>query len=200
MFKLLLEKAGEPEIKFPTSVGSSKKQEFQKIIYFWFIDNTKPLTVWIITNCGKFWKRWEYHTTWPGSCDRRAKAQPRGATPCLRSGAEVGRTPCPKGGGQEELPHVRGQGQWPRVPDCDGAGTAERSYPASEVRSGSREEIPSVRGQGQRREELPRVRGQGRRPGGATPRPRPGAVAGRTNPTSKEGQEGRRWGDTPRPR
>ena len=25
----------------------------------------KPLTVWIITNCGKFWKRWEYQTTWP---------------------------------------------------------------------------------------------------------------------------------------
>ena len=27
----------------------------------------KPLTVWIITNCGKFWKRWEYQTTWPAS-------------------------------------------------------------------------------------------------------------------------------------
>ena len=27
----------------------------------------KPLTVWITTNCGKFWKRWEYHTTWPAS-------------------------------------------------------------------------------------------------------------------------------------
>ena len=54
--------------------------------------------------------------------------------------AEAGRTPCPKGSGQEELPHVRGQGQWPRVPDCDGAGTAERSYPAAEVRGGGREE------------------------------------------------------------
>ena len=68
--------------------------------------------------------------------------QPRGATPRSRSGAEVGRTPCPKGGGQEELPHIRGQGQWPRLPDCDGAGTAERSYPTSEVRGGGREEIP----------------------------------------------------------
>ena len=38
------------------------------------------------------------------SCDGRALAQPRGATPRLRSGAEAGRTPCPKGGGQEELP------------------------------------------------------------------------------------------------
>ena len=27
----------------------------------------KPLTVWITTNCGKFWKRWEYQTTWPAS-------------------------------------------------------------------------------------------------------------------------------------
>ena len=34
MFKLILEKAEEPEIKLPTSVGSSKKQEFQKIICF----------------------------------------------------------------------------------------------------------------------------------------------------------------------
>ena len=41
MFKLDLEKAGEPEIKFPTSVGSSKKQEFQKNIYFCFIAYTK---------------------------------------------------------------------------------------------------------------------------------------------------------------
>jgi len=41
MFKLDLEKAEEPEIKLTTSVGSSKKQEFQKNIYFFFIDYTK---------------------------------------------------------------------------------------------------------------------------------------------------------------
>ena len=41
MFKLDLEKAQEPEIKLPRSVGSSKKQEFQKNIYFCFIDYTK---------------------------------------------------------------------------------------------------------------------------------------------------------------
>ena len=41
MFKLDLEKAEEPEIKLPTSIGSSKKQEFQKNIYFCFIDYTK---------------------------------------------------------------------------------------------------------------------------------------------------------------
>ena len=41
VFKLVLEKAEEPEIKLPTSAGSWKKQEFQKNIYFWFIDYAK---------------------------------------------------------------------------------------------------------------------------------------------------------------
>ena len=41
MFRLDLEKAEEPEIKLPTSIGSSKKQEFQKNIYFCFIDHSK---------------------------------------------------------------------------------------------------------------------------------------------------------------
>ena len=66
MFKLVLEKAEEPEIKSPTSDGSWKKQEnSRKNIYFCFIDYAKALTVWIKINCGKFWKRWEYQTTWP---------------------------------------------------------------------------------------------------------------------------------------
>ena len=56
------------------------------------------------------------------------------------------RTPCQTGGSQEELPHVRGHGQRPRVPDCDGAGTAKRSYPTSEVRGDGLEELPCVRG------------------------------------------------------
>ena len=42
-----------------------KAREFQKNIYFCFIDYPKHLTVWITINCGKFWKRWEYQTTWP---------------------------------------------------------------------------------------------------------------------------------------
>ena len=67
LFKLVLEKAEDPEIKLPTSVGSLKKQVFQKNIYFCFIDYAKALTVWITINCGKFWKRWEYQTTWPAS-------------------------------------------------------------------------------------------------------------------------------------
>ena len=41
MFKLVLEKAEEPEIILPTSAGSWKKQEFQKNIYFCFIDYAK---------------------------------------------------------------------------------------------------------------------------------------------------------------
>ena len=67
MFKLDLEKAEEPEIKLPTSIGSKKKQEFQKNIYFWLLITPKPLTVYITTNCGKFFKRWEYQTTLPAS-------------------------------------------------------------------------------------------------------------------------------------
>ena len=41
MFKLVLEKAEEPEIKLPTSAGSLKKWDFQKNIYFCFIDYAK---------------------------------------------------------------------------------------------------------------------------------------------------------------
>ena len=45
-----------------------KAREFQKNIYFCFIDYMpKPLTVWITINCGKFWKRWQYQITWPAS-------------------------------------------------------------------------------------------------------------------------------------
>ena len=41
MFKLVLEKAEEPEIKLPASVGSSKKRVPEKNIYFCFIDYAK---------------------------------------------------------------------------------------------------------------------------------------------------------------
>ena len=54
MFKLALEKAEEPEIKFSTSIGSSKKaREFQKNIYFCFIDYTK---VFDCVDHHKLWK------------------------------------------------------------------------------------------------------------------------------------------------
>ena len=66
--------------------------------------------------------------------------------------------------------NVRGQGQRLRVPGCDGAGTAERSYPASKVRGSGREELPHTPkpdGRVGGREELlhappPEARGSGR--------------------------------------
>ena len=42
-----------------------KAREFQKNIYFCFIDYAKAFNCEITTNCGKFWERWEYQTTWP---------------------------------------------------------------------------------------------------------------------------------------
>ena len=53
MFKLDLQKAEEPEIKLPTSAGSSKKQEFQKNISA-LLTMPKPLIVWVEINCRKF--------------------------------------------------------------------------------------------------------------------------------------------------
>ena len=53
MFKLVLEKAEEPEIKLPTPTGSSKKQEFQKSIYFCFIDYAKAFDC---VDHNKLWK------------------------------------------------------------------------------------------------------------------------------------------------
>ena len=63
-----LEKAEEPEIKLPTSVGSSKKHKSsRKTSTSALLITPKPLTVWITINCGKFWKRWEYQTIWPAA-------------------------------------------------------------------------------------------------------------------------------------
>ena len=68
MFKLVLEKAEEPEIKLPTSAGSWKKQESsKKNIYFCFIDYAKAFDCVDHNKLWKFWKRWEYQTTWPAS-------------------------------------------------------------------------------------------------------------------------------------
>ena len=54
-FKLVLEKTEEPEIKLPTSAGSSKKQESsRKTSISALLTIAKPFTVWITINCGKF--------------------------------------------------------------------------------------------------------------------------------------------------
>ena len=66
MFKLVFKKAEEPEIKLPTSVGSSKKQESsRKTSTSALLTIPNPLNEWITTNRGKFFKRWEYQTTLP---------------------------------------------------------------------------------------------------------------------------------------
>ena len=68
IFKLDLEKEEEAEIKLPTTIGPSKKQEnSRKTFTSASLTMLKPLTVWITINCGKFWNRWEYQTTWPAS-------------------------------------------------------------------------------------------------------------------------------------
>ena len=55
MFKLVLEKAEESEIKLPTSTESSKKQESsRKTSLSALLTMPKPLTVWITINCGRF--------------------------------------------------------------------------------------------------------------------------------------------------
>ena len=53
MFKLVLQNAEEPEIKLPTSAGSWKKQEFQKNIYFCFINYAKAFEC---VDHNKLWK------------------------------------------------------------------------------------------------------------------------------------------------
>ena len=63
--QLVLEKAEEPEIKLHWIM--EKTGEFQKNIYFCFIDYAKAFDCMDHNNCGKFIKRWEYQTTLPAS-------------------------------------------------------------------------------------------------------------------------------------
>ena len=67
MFKLDLEKTEESEIKLPTSAGSSKKQEFQRNIYFFFIGYAKVFDCVDHNKLWKIMKEMEYQTTWPAS-------------------------------------------------------------------------------------------------------------------------------------
>ena len=55
-------------IKLTASIRSLKKQgSSRKTSTSALLTMPKPLTIWITTNCGKFWKRWEYQTTLPAS-------------------------------------------------------------------------------------------------------------------------------------
>ena len=68
MFKLVLGKArGTRDQIANIHWIVEKARVFQKNIYFCFTDKPKAFTVWIMTNSGKFFKRWEYQTTWPAS-------------------------------------------------------------------------------------------------------------------------------------
>ena len=56
------------EIKLPTSIGSLKKEvRSRKTSTSVLLTMPKSLTVWITTNCGKFFKTWEYQTTLPAA-------------------------------------------------------------------------------------------------------------------------------------
>ena len=67
MFKLDLEKGEEPEIKLPNPLDHRKSKSSRETSTSALLTMPKPLTVWTTTNCGNFWKRWEYQTTWPAS-------------------------------------------------------------------------------------------------------------------------------------
>ena len=72
----ILEKAEEPQNKLPVSIGALKKQESsKKTSTSALFTMSKPLTVWITTNCGKFLKRWEYQTTFPASWESYVQAK-----------------------------------------------------------------------------------------------------------------------------
>ena len=61
-------KEGASNLSLIDLLGSKKKaREFHKNIYLALLTTPKPLTVWIMTNWGKFLERWEYQTTWPAS-------------------------------------------------------------------------------------------------------------------------------------
>ena len=94
MFKLVLEKAEEPEIKLPTSAGSPKKQKSsRKTSTSVLLTMPKPLTVWITTNWGKFLKRWEYQTTWPASWETYMQVRKQQLEPDLeqQTGSKSGK-------------------------------------------------------------------------------------------------------------
>ena len=87
MFKLVLEKPEEPEIKLPTSAGLQKKQESsRKTSTSALLTMPKSLTVWITTNCGKFWKRWEYQTTLPASWEIGMQVKKQQLEPDMEQG------------------------------------------------------------------------------------------------------------------
>ena len=70
-----------------------KAREFQKNIYYCFIDYAKALTVWVTTNCGKFLKRWEHWTTLSASLEMCRQHKKQQLEPDLeqRTGSRLGK-------------------------------------------------------------------------------------------------------------
>ena len=83
------------EIKLPTSIGSLKKQgSFRKTSTSALLTMPMPLTVWITTNCGNFFKRREYQTTLPAYWKICMKVKKQHLEPDMkqRTGSKSGRS------------------------------------------------------------------------------------------------------------
>jgi len=95
MFKLDLEKAEEPENKLPTSICwiIVKAREFQKNIYFCFIDYTKAFDCVDHNTLWKTLKRWEYQTTLPASWEICMQVRKQQLEPDMeqRTGSNLGK-------------------------------------------------------------------------------------------------------------
>ena len=70
-----------------------KAREFQKNIYFCFIDYAKAFDLWITINCGKFWKKWAYQTTLPASWETCMQVKEQELEPDMKqwTGSNLGK-------------------------------------------------------------------------------------------------------------
>ena len=102
VFKLDLEKAEEPAIKFNICWIIKKAREFQKNIYFYFIDYIKWCRFWWCWWCGsqqtgKFFTKWEYQTSSPASWEicmlvKKQQLEPDIEQSCSKSGMEYAKS------------------------------------------------------------------------------------------------------------
>ena len=84
MSKLDLEKAAEPEIRLPTFAAPLRKEgDSRKTSTSVSLTLLKHLTVWIVTNCRKLLKRWEYQTILPVSWETCMHVRKQQLEPCM---------------------------------------------------------------------------------------------------------------------
>ena len=94
MFKLVLEKAEEPEIKLTTFAGSWRRQGTSRnTSTSASLTTLKPLNVWITKNWGKLSKRWEYQTTLPVSWETSMQVKKQQLEPDMdqQTGSKLGK-------------------------------------------------------------------------------------------------------------